>query len=72
MMSIIGTTFGSDLTDVCPALPIAIAMALPPGRGHWCGSAQPEICPLPVTAFWAWNSLVKIDRPNSLPTLLMR
>ena len=32
----------------------------------------PWIWPLPVTAFWAWNSLVKIERPNSLPTLLMR
>ena len=73
MMSIIGTTFGEERTAVCPAPPIDIAMALPPrnpvdGRSR----AQPEIWPLPVTAFWAWNSLVKIERPNSLPTLLMR
>jgi len=27
-MSIIGTTFGSDFTAVCPVLPTAIAMAL--------------------------------------------
>jgi hypothetical protein len=28
MMSIIGTTLGSDLTEVCPALPTPPAMAL--------------------------------------------
>ena len=72
MMSIIGTTLGSDLTAVCPVLPTAIAMALTSARGYWWAPAQPEMCPLPVTAFWAWNSLVKIERPNSLPTLLMR
>ena len=73
MMSIIGTTFGEDLSEVCPAPPTDIAMALPPQIRVKVGHrAQPEIWPLPVTAFWAWNSLVKIERPNSLPTLLMR
>ncbi len=32
----------------------------------------PLIGPLVCDVFWVWNSLVKIDRPNSLPTLLMR
>jgi hypothetical protein len=72
-MSIIGTTLGDDFTDVSPLLLTAIAMALASAWGYRVRPpAQPEICPLPVTAFWAWNSLVKIERPNSLPTLLMR
>src|SRR5688500_2313933 len=41
MMSIIGTTLGSDLTDVNPLLPTDIAMALASARGYWLpGSAR--------------------------------
>src|SRR5688572_9336168 len=41
MMSIIGTTFGSDLTDVKPLLPTDNAMALASARGYWLlGSAR--------------------------------
>src|SRR5918995_1253901 len=40
MMSIIGTTLGSDLTEVCPVLPTAIAMALTSARGYWWAPAS--------------------------------
>src|SRR5688572_9782082 len=40
MMSIIGTTFGSDLTAVCPVLPTAIAMALTSARDYWWAPAS--------------------------------
>ncbi len=44
MMSIIGTTFGSDLTDVCPACPTAIAWALLPVVKRMPASARHGHC----------------------------
>jgi len=59
--SIIGVTLMFAATTLSVFLPPPIDMA-----------RYPLIGPLVCDVFCVWNSLVKIDRPNSLPTLLMR
>ena len=60
MTSIIGVTLMFAAT-------VPFAEAAPMAIG-----AYPLIGPLVCDVFCVWNSLVKIERPNSLPTLLMR
>ena len=55
-------------TSMTSIIGVTLMSALTDGRRR----RYPWIWPLPVTAFWAWNSLVKIERPNSPPTLLIR